>query len=127
MNKSKLYFSASLAIVTLVTEIYALVSLNQGLFRLATGMGQTLIFFSIAWLLYGIGEKSKPVEIESGNKQAIISGLIVWVLTSSVFRLLGPNYLTIIIVFLLLAAISYLAGRRGNLGFTFNKVSQANK
>ncbi len=127
MNKPKLFFSASLAIVTLATEIYALISLNQGLFRLATGMGQTLIFFSIAWLLYGIGEQSKPVEIESGNKQAVMSGLVVWAVTSGVFRLFGPNYFSIVIVFLLLVAMSYLAGLRGNLGFTFNKVSQANK
>ena len=121
MNKSKLYYSSSLAIATFIAETYAALSLEQGLYRIGTGLGQALILAAIAWILFGIGEK-KNNEKNQAAKPFILSGLVTWAISSSIFRLLHNSFdsdyisVTVIAPLIIVGAMSYFTGANGGLG-----------
>jgi drug/metabolite transporter (DMT)-like permease len=116
MNQSALKYSATLAVVTLITEAYGAFFHDQGVGRMVTGSFQALIYFWLSYWLFVVGLK-KYTGAPPQLKGLIMGGLLCWVVSYQAFRLLfsslGPSVVSAIAPVILVVAISFLLGKNG--------------
>lgn len=130
MNHSALKYSATLAVVTIITEAYGALYHGQGASRMVSGALQTLIYFGLCYWFFLVGLKKyqgTPPQL----KGLIMGGVFCWAVSYQAFRLLysslGPGVVSMIIPVLLVAAISFFLGIKGSFTQKVDAGDIANK
>jgi len=112
MNKNSFIYAATLATASLIYDVYAMLSLGQGLGRLIQGVVQFALLFFIGYFCCLLG--SKKAINESVSKQYFISGLYTWAIFGVAFRFLyGAEFNGLIVFFTsmsIVVILSYVAG-----------------
>ena len=130
MNKSGIQYSTVLATITVIVETYAAFFLDQGVHRIATGLGQAVILWGLSYWLFTLGAKRyRGPEIQF--IALALNGAVCWVVSYQLFRIfyssLGQSIAPVIVSLVTVGSISYFIGKTGGIGGKCNSEEAANK
>lgn len=86
MKKSRIIFCASLGLIFIASDLFAVLFGDPGLFHVLSGLLNALVIMLIAWSAFGLGAAFTGDKAHFNNRNLVTWALVTWALASIVFR-----------------------------------------
>lgn len=121
MKKYRIIFCASLGLIFIASDLFAVVFGDPGVYRLLTGLFNAVVIMVIGWSGFGLGAAFTADNAHYNNRNLVTWSLVTWVVASILFRFTyEPDGSIIFAIFPPLLAVFVLAFFAGKSGSDLN-------
>lgn len=100
MKKARILFCASLGLIFLASDLFALMFGDANAFRLLTGLLNAAVIVVIGWSGFGLGAAFSSPHVVYNNRNLLTWSLLSWLLASILFHFTFDSDSSVVIAIL---------------------------